>query len=95
MKQTAKFVRTRILPQHRDVLEALLNHHHPEILKLLRDNKKTGYLVVGIKSALDGHQSRRGHQSSKKRLRLNVPTGAVRTQSHMARLTLVMLQTSI
>ena len=77
MKQTAKFVRTRILPQHRDVLEVLLNHHRPEILKLLGDNKKMGYLVVGIKSALDGHQSRKGHQGSKKRLRLNVPTGAV------------------
>ena len=62
MKQTAKFVRTRILPQHRDVLEVLLNHHRPEILKLLGGNKKMGYLVVGIKSALDGHQSREGHQ---------------------------------
>ena len=39
MKQTAKFVRTRILPQHRDVLEVLLNPHRPEILKLLGDNK--------------------------------------------------------
>ena len=77
MKQTAKFVRTRILPQHYDVLEALLNHHRPEILKLLGDNKKMGYLVVGFKSALDGHQSRKGHQDSKKRLRLNVPTRAV------------------
>ena len=36
-----------------------------------------GYLVVGIKSALDGHQSREGHQGSKRRLRLNVPTKAV------------------
>ena len=76
-KQTAKFVRTRILPQHRDVLEALLDHHRPAILKLLGDNKKTGYLVVGIKSAFDGHQDRKGHSGAKKRLRLNVPTGAV------------------
>ena len=77
MKQTAKFVRTRILPQHCDLLEALLEHHRPEVLKLLGDNKKIGYLVVGIKSALEGHQSRKGHQDSKKRLRLNVPTRAV------------------
>ena len=77
MKQTSKFVRTRSLPQHRDVLEALLIHHRPEFLKLLGDNKKMGYLVVGIKSALKGHQSRKGHQGSKRHLRLNVPTGAV------------------
>ena len=75
-KQTAKSVRTRILPQHRDVLKALLDHHRAAILNLLADNKKTGYMIVGIKSALDGQQSRKGHQGSKKRLRLNVPTGA-------------------
>ncbi len=76
-RQTAKFVRTRILPQHRDVLEALLEHHRPAVLKLLGDNRKTGYMIVGIKSALDGQQSRKRHSGSKKRLRLNLPTGAV------------------
>lgn len=75
-KQTAKFIRTRILPQHRDMFKALLDHHRAEILNLLADNKKTGYMIVNIKSALNGQQSRKGHQGSKKRLRLNVSTGA-------------------
>ena len=83
VKQTGKIVRTRVLPQHREALQALLKTYRADILKFLGDNKKTGYMVVGVKSALDGQQNRKNHQGSKKRLRLNVPTGAaVNALSH-------------
>ena len=75
--RVARVVRTRSLPQHREALASLLEHHRTAILRLLGDNGGTGHLIVGVKSCIDGsHGSSLGRTSTRK-VELTLPTGLV------------------
>ncbi|KAH6839648.1 hypothetical protein B0I37DRAFT_409035 [Chaetomium sp. MPI-CAGE-AT-0009] len=45
---------TRILPQHRDAFDAVLGAHREAVERLLRLNGGVGYMIVGMKTILDG-----------------------------------------
>lgn len=79
----AKFIRTRLLPQHRDALKSLLDVHRSEVLSLLADNGGVGYMIVGIKSCLDGSTSNRISNGAKRSLAINLPTSdAIAAATH-------------
>ncbi|KAH7459113.1 hypothetical protein FOMA001_g20244 [Fusarium oxysporum f. sp. matthiolae] len=75
----SSFVRSRFLPQHRDAFEALMQQHGDEVLKLLRDNKGKGYMVVGYKSCVNGQMGKTREYADGKKVDINIPTGAAVT----------------
>lgn len=75
----SSFVRTRILPQHRDAFNALMREHKAEILQLLRDNGGKGYMVVGYKSCVNGQMGRSRDFANRTKVDVNLPTGAIVT----------------
>lgn len=75
----AKFVRTRSLPQHRDALAALMDRFRTPILQLLGENKGTAFMIVGIKSCVDGTQGARKQIAKKRALLMGLPTSTIIT----------------
>jgi hypothetical protein len=73
----SSYVRTRTLPQHREVLAALLKKHATDIIKLLRDNKGKAYMAVGFKSCVDGEIGKARLYTNKKSVRIEAPVGAM------------------
>lgn len=73
----SSFVRTRTLPQHREVLAALLKKHATDIIKMLRNNKGKAYMAVGFKSCVDGEIAKERLCTNKKLVEIGVPVGAI------------------
>ena len=79
----AKFIRTRILPQHRDALTALLEKNRTEITSLLVENGGVAYMVVGVKSCIDGRSNTRLSDSSNRSIAIDLPVSdAVAAATH-------------
>jgi hypothetical protein len=70
-------VRTKFLPQHRDAMKALLGKHRGEIEQLMSDNDGKVYMVVGYKAAVEGRFKDARKYTSRKKIRIEVPTGAM------------------
>jgi hypothetical protein len=51
---SGKTIVTRLLPQHRDAYDAIYAAHGRDIEKLLKLNGGVGYMIVGLKTILDG-----------------------------------------
>ena len=73
-----KYVRTRTLTQHPDVLDALLKDYREEILDLLRKQKNgRAYMIVGLKTAVDGEFKSDTKVHTTATIKAALPAGAV------------------
>lgn len=77
----SSFVRTRILPQHRDALDALLTNYGPEIIKLMqsKDAKGKAYMAVGLKSCVNGEMGKERKYEKVTKVEIAMPTDTIVT----------------
>ena len=74
----SKYVRTRTLTQHPDVLDALLKDYREEILYLLRKQKNgRAYMIVGLKTAVGGELKSNAKIHTKTTVAVALPVGPI------------------